>query len=174
MAGFVAQKNTRAGNANLNTVDKVYPTTQITILDETGEEIGWIRELNPSQDRPVEPVRHLNAADQGRIVQHVPRPATYTLTATGFSIYKQAPDTEGSTIARLIANSGNPHKLMKSLEEQKIPFFIKEAVVNPLGGEDSVTVYHGCWITRWNRPMSIDNAFVTDSVDISYAYPDEV
>lgn len=173
MAGFVSGRNERAGNENLNVGDNVFPTTQITVLDEAGEEVGYIQDLTETQDRAVEPIRHLNAADAGRIVQGVPRPANYTVSVTGFAIYKQAADLEGSVLSRLVANSGNANKLMKSLEEQKIPFFIKVETVNP-NGLNSTTVYHMCWITRYSRPYSINNAFIAETADIFVGYVDEV
>jgi hypothetical protein len=127
--------------------------------------------MNPTRDRPVEPIRHLNADDAGRVVQGVPRPETNTLTVSGFTLYKPTVDTEGNVMSRMIANAGNPHKLMVSLEEQKVKFSIKEKVINP-NGEDGITLYHGCWITRWNAPRSIDNAFVTETVDIFVSFVD--
>jgi len=174
MAGFVSDKNPRAGNENLNVAeDKVYPTTQITILDELMNEIGWVSEINQTQDRAVEPVRHLNAVDAGRIVQGVPRPANYTLSITGFAIYKPDVQNEGSIVARMIKNTGNADKLMKSLEEQKVPFMIREVVNNP-DGNDEVTVHHGCWLTRYNKPSSINNAFVTETADVFVSFVDKI
>lgn len=172
MAGFVTARNVLAGNENLNVNDKVYPTTQITVFGENGDEIGWVQDINESQERGVEPVRHLNSDDAGRIVQGVPRPANYTLSVTGFAIYMPNTDTEGTTIARLIEKAANnPSKLMKSLEEQKYPFAIRKSIVNP-NGENSETYYHGCWITRFNNPTSINNAFVTETVDLFVSYID--
>jgi len=173
MAGFVTQRNPRAGNENLRAEDKVALTTQYSILDEEGNEIGYITDLNENQTRTVEPVRHLNAADAGRILQGVPRPADFTVDVTGFYIYKQAAYIEGSTIARLIQNSGNAYLLMKSLEEQKVPFRIKATIENP-NGEDSITVYHGCWITRYTKPFSINQAYAAETVSLFVAYIDEV
>lgn len=173
MAGIVQAKNPRAGNQNLNVDDKVYPTTQISIYDESGAEIGWISDLNETQSRPVEPIRHLNSDDAGRIVQGVPKPADFTLSVTGFAIYKRGANDGGSLAARLIANSGNPHTLMKSLEEQKIPFRIKKKVINPGTEGDTITVYHGCWITNYNNPTSVNNAFVTETADIFVSFVDE-
>lgn len=173
MAGFAVSRNVRAGNENLNVGDKVYLTSQITILDEQGNEIGWITDMTENQDRAIEPIRHLNANDAGRILQGAPRPANYTVDVTGFGIYRDSIDYEGSTIARLIKNSGNANKLMKSLEEQKVSFVIKVEVVNP-NGENSTTVYHGCWISRYSKPYSINNAFVAETASIFLTYPDEV
>lgn len=174
MAGFITSKNVRAGNYNLNLNDKVHPTTVITILGETGNEIGYIQDINESQDRGVEPVRHLNASDAGRIIHGVPRPANFTLSVTGFSIYKPDADNEGSVISRLMKDAqNNPSKLMKSLEEQQYSFTIRVVTVNPdTSGEDTVTFYHGCWITRYNKPSSINNAFVTETADIFVSYID--
>jgi len=182
MAGFVTNKNTRAGNHSLSSSDKVYPTTVITIIGDDGSEIGWIQEINESQDRPVEPVRHLNSEDAGRILQGVPKPANFTLAVTGFAIYKQDIQTNGSVISRLIKTStDNPTKLMKSLEEQKYPFSMRKEVHMPTvegvtaeaPGITETTYYHGCWLTRFNAPASINNAFVTESADIFVSFVDE-
>lgn len=172
MAGFVLERNERAGVANLNIQDKVFPTTQITIYDENGEEVGWIQDFNATESRPVERIRHINAADAGRTLQGVPRPADATLSVTGFTIYKPDPTNDGSVISRIMQNTGNPNKLMKTLEEQKIPFLIREETVNP-NGQNTVTFYHGCWLTNHSKPISINNAFVAETADIFVSFIDE-
>lgn len=168
MPGLVAAaQNPNAGVAN-NTpdVDKVLLSTSVDILDDQGNNIGYVSQFSDSGNRRLDRIRHLNALDAGRTLEMAPGPEDRTLSLNGFAIYNR--QTNGSLIQRIGGES--TRKAMKTLEEQKLPFTIVEREVDPATGEEEYTIYHECWIQQMSKPVNIGQATVSQSCTVQVGW----
>ena len=168
MPGLVAQAQNPDAGVSVPESHRSQLSTSVTIVDHDGNEIGFIQSITSTDNRPVTAVRHLNAADAGRIVEGAPSPATKTLAVTGFALYKKQND--GSIIQRI--GGSVTRKTMKTLEEQSIPFNLIESVTHPATGEEETIIYHDCWLTNHSRPVNIGTALVSENCSIFVTWTD--
>lgn len=144
-----------------------------TIYDSDENEIGFIRQVTVNYNRRTEPVRHLNGWDAGRIVQIGWGPMDpITLTAQGFVLYTTDLLDPNTTLGRLAKSAGVP--VIEILNAQRIPFNIVMDAVHPSTGNGLRVVFSECVVSRYNYTVNIDNVHVTDTVDISATYVEEL
>jgi len=168
MPGLVANaQNPNAGVA-VGEDHRTAISTSIDVVDHDGNQIGFIQNINPSENRPVTAVRHLNSQDAGRIIEQTPSPANNTISVTGFALYTK--DNDGSLIQRI--GGSVTAKAMRTLEEQSIPFNLIVKTTHPATGEVEITTYHDCWLTSHTRPVAINNMMISESANIAVTWVD--
>lgn len=168
MPGLVANAQNPNAGVNIPASHRTALSTAYDIIDHDGNNIGFITSITATHSRPVTPIRHLNAADGGRVLEQAPSPsAPVSLSINGFGLFNRQND--GSLIQRL--GGSVTAKSMKTLEEQSIPFNIIKRVTNPAtGAEVELTVYHDCWLTNHSDPVNIGSATVAQTASISVTW----
>lgn len=129
--------------------------TSIDVLDEHGNKIGGITSLERRDERTVDRVRTLDSLNAGRVEEMVPHVETVTLDVRGFYVYPKNKTNRQSLLNRLPQDVGG-HELFKSLQSQSAPFTVVERVTHPAdSARTSDTVYLGCWLSSYARPLAI-------------------
>lgn len=139
-------------------------STGISIYNDDGDDLGFIQSLSPTYSRGTTVVYHLNKGDAGRGVEQQPQIEKYTLTATGFSIYNKSINDRGGVVNRLVGINGAG---IVVLNNQQIPFNIRQEEVHPGNGQNNVTIYLGCMATSLGRPVNIGTISVIETVGIT-------
>lgn len=139
-------------------------STSIGIFDDDGDDLGYIQSLSPTYARGTTVVYHLNKADAGRGVEQQPQIEKYTLTATGMSLYNKAPNNRGGVINRLVGINGAG---IVVLNDQQVPFNIRQEETHPGNGLENVTLYLGCMATSLGRPINIGTVSVIETAGIT-------
>lgn len=149
-------------------------STSIDILDEHGNAIGYITSINRRDSRPVDSIRHLNAADAGRKLEGAPHPEDVTLDVTGFALYPRNNTSRNSLLNRL-PQAVEGSDAFKSLNSQKIPFIIMEKTVHPADpNKVQTTTYVGCWLTAYSKPVNIGTATIAETASVWVQAIDEI
>lgn len=169
MPGLVAAAQNPEAGVKVPEGHRTRLSTSIDIIDHDGNNIGFIQSFGPTQNRNMTPVRHLNAADAGRIIEAAPSPSNKTIAVNGFALYTKQND--GSLVQRI--GGSVTRKTMRDLEEQAIPFNIVEKTTHPSTGAIEQTVYHDCWLTSHNKPVNIGNALITETANIFVTWQGE-
>ena len=137
------------------------------IYDQDGNNIGFLTSFNPSSDRPVDGVRHLNSSDAGRIVEAVPKVSNDTISVNGFAIYNSAVTKRGTLLNRL---GGSVDEAIVHINQNKIPFTIVATCNHP--GDASLTEdmhetkYIDCLLTNYSQPVSVNDTTISESASI--------
>lgn len=139
-------------------------STSIGIFDDAGDDLGYIQSLSPTYNRGTTVIYHLNKADAGRGVEQQPSIEKYTLTASGFALYNQTPNNRGGVINRLVGVTGAG---IVVLNDQQIPFNIRQEETHPSNNLTNVTLYLGCMGTSLGRPVNIGTVSVMETVGIT-------
>ena len=151
----------------LNSGNQVVISTAITVFDEGGLEIGFIQSLGRTDNRPVTALYHLNGADAGRIIEQVPGIGTYATVATSFGLWHLSDVDRRSLINRL---PGNAAAAFVVLNQQQVPFAIRQVEEHPSTGAQNVTLFLGCMLTSFSRPVAIGTATVSESCNIAVSW----
>ena len=139
-------------------------STSIGVFDENGAEIGFITSLDRSDTRSTQKIRHLNKADAGKPVEQQPMPEDFTLTVSGLSLYNNSPTDGGSILNRLPPGAGG----FQTLQDQAIPFTIREEETHPaVPSKTAATLYLGCMMTSFRKPISIGTITVAETASIT-------
>jgi hypothetical protein len=163
MAGLVEQLGDGVGIPESN---QAAISTSIDILDEHGNNIGYLTSLNRRDSRPVDSVRHLNAADAGRKLEGAPHVEEVTVDVTGFALYPKDKTSRNSLLNRL-PQAVDGASAFKSLNSQKIPFILMEKTIHPANpNKVQVTTYVGCWLTAYSKPTNIGTATIAETASI--------
>lgn len=141
-------------------------STTVDVFDEGGNNIGFISQLNRNDTRPVVPIRHLDSSDAGRILELQPGPETYQLTATGYALYNVAEDVGGSLLNRLPQGAA----AFKVMNDQSIPFTIEEAETHPATTIVNRTLFLGCMLNSYSKPLNIGSVTVTETAGITVSW----
>ena len=144
--------------------NQIVISTSITVYDEFGIEIGYIQSLNRNDARRTTPIRHLNKADAGRIIEQVPGVEEYGLSATSFALYNATDSDRRSILNRLPGSTGDA---FRTLNQQQIPFAIRQVEEHPATGKQNVILYLGCMLTSYVRPVSIGTMMITETASIT-------
>jgi len=168
MAGLVENAQNPDAGVGLPEAHRTVISTSIDVVDDSGNQIGYVQSINQSENRPTQPVRHLNSEDAGRIVEQAPQPGNLTLSVNGFAIYNKQND--GSVVQRI--GGETTAKKMRTLEEQKIPFSLIVKETHPATQEVTQTVYHECWLTSRSKPVNIGTATIVESCNITPGWVD--
>ena len=147
---------------------KVITPFSATILDENGLEIGYVISLNYDTSRTVERIRHLNAYDAGRIIEQVPTPENYSLSAEGYSLYTKELADPKSLIGRLTQSLDIA--VFETLNAQHLPFTLVKEVTHLANGLGVKTFFYDCWLARYTETYATRNAVVTGSATIQPSY----
>lgn len=147
----------------LATGNQTVISTSVGVFDEDGFDIGYINQINSNFTRPTTRVRHLNKADAGRTVEQQPGVEDFTLTVSGFALYQKNDSDKRSLIARLPAGGG----AFKVLNQQQVPFVVREEETHPATNATNVYVYMGCMINQYSRPVNVGTTTVTESATIT-------
>lgn len=151
----------------LNPGNQMVISTAITVFDEGGLEIGFIQSLGRSDTRPVTAVYHLNSADAGRIIEQVPGIGTYSTAASSFGLWHLSDVDRRSLINRL---PGNAAAAFVVLNQQQVPFAIRQVEEHPATAAQNVTLFLGCMLTSFTRPVAIGTATVSESCNIAVSW----
>lgn len=143
---------------------QVVVSTAITVYDEQGIEIGFIQSLQRNDTRTTVPIRHLNKADAGRIVEQVPNVENYTLSASSFGLWNVSSTSRRSLLNRL---PGSGSEAFVVLNQQQIPFVIRQVEEHPATGIQNVTLWLGCMLTSFNRPVNVGTATISETCNIT-------
>ncbi len=141
-------------------------STTVDIFDEEGNNIGFVNSINRNDTRGVFPIRHLDSADAGRILELQPQVENYTLTVTGFALFNVSDVDRGSLLNRLPADA----KAFKVLNDQVVPFVMEQTETHPSTGATNTTVYLGCMLTSFSRPINVGNATVTETAAVTVSW----
>jgi len=148
--------------------NQVVISTAITVFDEQGNEIGFIQSLNRSDNRGTTPIRHLNKADAGRIIEQAPGVENYTLSASSFGLWN-ASDADRRSLINRLAGLGGPGGggAFAVLNQQQIPFVIRQVEEHPATGAQNVTLFLGCMLTSFSRPVAVGTATISETSNIT-------
>ena len=161
--GLVSQGN-KNGNAPSNLV---VVTTGISVFDQVGLEIGYIENLDRTDNRPTTLIKHLNKADAGRSVEQVPGIEGYTLSASGYALYNSSNAKRRSIINRLV---GSEADAFVTMAQQTTPFAIRQEETHPATLFTQITYFLGCMLTNYSRPVSIGTVTIAEKVNITAMY----
>jgi hypothetical protein len=140
-------------------------TTSVGVFDDQGFEIGLLQSINRDDSRPTIDVRHLNKADAGRIVEQQPGVETYALTVSGWMMYQKNDTSKQSLLNRLpsdVSGSG----VFQVMNQQFIPFAIREDETHPATGATNVTNFLGCMLTSYSKPIPLTGTSVVETAHV--------
>lgn len=161
MAGGLVNHGSPVGLAPQN---QSVISTSIGIFDDGGDDLGYIQSLSPTFARGTTVVYHLNKADAGRGIEQQPQIEKYTLTATGMALYNKTPDNRGGVVNRLVGVTGAG---IVVLNDQQIPFNLRQEETHPGNELTNVTLYLGCMATSLGRPVNIGTISVIETAGIT-------
>ena len=170
------------------------PPTNLAVISSSidillgGDNIGFVSQLNTNQTRGVDRVRHLDAADAGRIVEQVPLPEDATINATGFALYNKSSTQRQTLLNRMSATKdvnrdGALGGAFVSLNQQHIPIDLVRSWNHPMQGSSNGNVgdssvqkvfYFDCYITSYSTPINIGTATIAETVTLQVGYVDSV
>ncbi len=159
--GLVAALAPDAGVGQPESAD-VQLATSIDILDENGNGIGLIEQINDNDNRPTRLVRHIGSVDAGQVIEQAPGFDTVTINVSGFKLYNKQED--GSVVQRI--GGGSTRKAMKMLAEQKAGFMLLVTEKHPATGIIvDATLYMDCWITSKSKSITVrgDNTIMENA-----------
>ncbi len=158
------------------------PLIAIRIIDESGNEIGYITSIAPSARRTVDRRRHLSATTAGQVIELTYGPEDIDLTVEGFTLYYLDPTAQqdtyvprtGNLIDRLIgenvpAGPLSAQQIFTILNRQHIPFDIWEEICdNPTIGQKIIRrIYKDCLIRSWSGTYNTTNYVVAERVEVT-------
>lgn len=141
-------------------------STTVGVYDEDGFDIAYIQQINRNDSRPTTKVRHLNKADAGRIVEQQPGVEDYSMSVTGFALYQRNDADTRSLIARLPTGSG----AFKVMNQQNIPFTMREEETHPATNATNVTLYIDCMLNSFSKPINIGTTTITETATVTPSY----
>lgn len=146
--------------------NQVVISSSVDILDDDGFNIGFLQQINRTDNRPTQPIRHLDAVDGGRVIEQAPGPETNTLNATGFAIYNTGVDRR-SLLNRITGVGG---ARFRSLNSQQLPFELTERWIHPATNLAGETLYGDCWLTNYSRPVNIGTIAIAETANITASW----
>lgn len=84
----------------------VNPIITTVILNEDNRPIGYLQGFNVSSNRPINPQRHFDLFDAGRIVELTYGPENLTINASGLVLYPISPSSITFGISAELGTSG--------------------------------------------------------------------
>lgn len=151
-------------------------TTSYDVYDDQGNLVGYITDIDRTDSRTVQRIRHLSSHDAGRTIEQAPGPDEVSLATTGFALYNKPEQTGDlphfSLAARFGGLTGTP--LFKSLNSQRVAFNIRVEEIHPATGAISRTYYIGCLITNYTKPVSLGNVTVAETCNIQVGVVDNL
>ena len=168
MPGLVANAQNPDAGVGVPEDHRTVLSTSVDVVDNQGNNIGYITQFGSTGNRAVTRIRHLNSEDAGRTIELPPSPEERTINATGFALYNKQND--GSLVQRIGGSS--TAKKMASLEEQKIPFHIIEKTVHPATDAEDILIYHDCMLTNHSRTVNIGTATIAETATITVSWVD--
>ena len=166
----------RGAGVGIGVQNRATITTSYDIFDDQGNLIGYVTDIDRTDTRTVQRIRHLSSHDAGRTVELAPGPDETTLACTGFALYNK-PDQTGdlphySLAARFGGLTGG--EMFKSLNSQRVAFNIRVEEVHPATGAVSRTYYMGCLISNYTKPVSLGSVTVAETVSITVSVVDNL
>lgn len=151
--------------------NKSIVSTGIDILDNDGNIIGFLSQINRDDTRGVDRIRHLNLADAGRTLELVPHPADTVLRVTGFALYDKTETDRKSLLNRI---PGSTAAAFKHLNQQYEYFNIrvKETHPNlsPSAAVPSEIKYIGCLLSSYSHPINLGTMTIAEVCAITVSY----
>ena len=140
--------------------NQVVVPTSTSILDDVGEEIGFISDISEDVTRRIERIREISASRAGRVREMVPGPEDLSLSGTGFALY------ESNVLLGLSKNVVSPKEIFRALSHQWTPFSVEITDIHPASGLGIVVTYSGCMIERYGRASRIGDLLITETFSI--------
>lgn len=169
----------RGDGVGIPQTNQVVVSTSITILAQSSAPIGFVQSIQPSDQRRVDRVRHLDAVDAGRTIEQAPGPEDHSIRMTGFAVYGGTPaqgssagttDPKGSFLERLLALGPGQSlgdisgRVFRCLSSQIIPFDLFEERRRPGLGNKTTKKYMDVWMTNFSSPVQITNITIAEEV----------
>lgn len=144
----------------------------IDVIDNEGNEIGYIQSINRTAARAIDRLRHLNVADAGRTIELGPHPVDTTLAVTGFCLYDKTETDKGSLLNRLPGETAAAFQCM----QQQAEYFnlrVREVHPNPdaPGVVEHETHYIGCLLSNSTHPIALGTLHIAETADITVSWP---
>jgi hypothetical protein len=140
-------------------------STSVGVFDDLGFEIGFIQNIDRRDTRQTTVVRHLNKADAGRIVEQQPGVEDYELTVNGWMMYEKN-DTNKQSLLNRLPSDVSGAGAFQVMNDQFIPFAIREEETHPSTGATNVTMYLGCMITQYSKPINISGSQIVETANV--------
>lgn len=166
----------RGDGVGIGVANRATITTSYDVFDDDGNLIGYLTDINRTDTRTVDRIRHLSSQDAGRTVEQAPGPDEPALDVTGFALYNkvdQSGDLPHFSLASRFAGLTGA-QFFKSLNSQRVPFTVRVEETHPATGAISRTFYFGCMITNYTKPVSLGNITVAETANIQVAVVDAV
>lgn len=149
---------TRGDGVSIPEDNQVVISTSVDVLDEEGFNIGFLQQINRTDARTTEPIRHLDSIDAGRIIERAPAPENVSINLTGFALYNLAADKR-SLLNRIQAGA----QAFRSLNSQQLPFEMTERWTHPATGAIGETLYGECLLSNYSRPVNIGTVTIAET-----------
>ena len=157
---------TRGDGVSIPESNQVIISTTVDVLDDAGFNIGFLQQINRTDSRPTNRIRHLDSVDAGRTLEQSPAPEDNSLSVSGFALYNTGVDRR-SILNRMVGTASNR---FRSLNSQSIPFEMTERWTHPGTRQVGETLYGDCYLTRYTRPVNIGTVMITESADINVSW----
>lgn len=166
----------RGDGVGIGVQNRATITTSYDVFDDQGNLIGYCTDIDRTDSRTVQRIRHLSSHDAGRTIEQAPGPDEVSLAMTGFALYNK-PEQSGdlphfSLAARLGGLTGT--QLFKSLNSQRVAFNIRVEEIHPATGAVSRVYYFGCMLTNYTKPISLGNITVAETANVQVAVVDNL
>lgn len=153
---------TRGDGVSIPEKNMVVISTSVDVLDDLGNNIGFLQQISRTDRRDTTMVRHLDSTDAGRMLEQAPGVETNELNVTGLALYSISSDKR--SLLNRMAGSGSAK--FKSLNSQQLPFEVTERWTHPATGRVGETLYGDCVILNYSRPVNIGTATITETCNI--------
>jgi hypothetical protein len=148
--------------------NKVIAPITVTILADTGNEIGFITEIDIRRRMRVERIRDLSGGHAGRVIEQVPYVEDYELACSGYALYTS------TTLARLYGSENNKADLdYIGILIGRLPCNIKIEFQHPGAkkGESGVPepfylYFYGCYPTDYSTPIRMADIFLVERITL--------
>lgn len=157
---------TRGDAVSIPDANRVVISTSVDVLDSEGTNIGFLQQISRTDARTMNPIRHLDSVDAGRMLEQSPAPELNTLNITGYAVYNTGQDRESllnRVTGRAAAGGG---QRFRSLNSQFLPFQLIEAWTHPATGARGETQYGDCYLTNYTRPVSIATVMIVETANV--------
>lgn len=152
---------TRGDGVSIPESNQVIISTSVDVLDDNGDNIGFMQQLTRRDDRPTQLIRHLDSTDAGKVIEQAPGPETNRLDVTGFALYNV-----GQQRRSLLHRISPLGPSFRSLNSNAIPFEITERWRHPATGNSGENLYGDNLLINFSRPVNITTVMIAETATL--------
>lgn len=163
VSGYIYRKGASPNTSLLNT--QRVRLFGYDVEEQAVTQIGLIQTWNPTQSRTVEPVRGIGFGDQ--IAELAVGVTELTASCTIVMMYVR-------DMFQIFGYKAGSSGLVRSLKHHRWPFDIREDILVPTIGGQTVTTgspirtsYEACWFTDYSKAFNIGDTMVTQDASMS-------